>query len=270
MMRYRTLMVIIWLALLVRNLIDNVGTSITSEEEEEQNYLLTIQERNAPVYRPPSVTSTQTMVTAPATPRQVPSSRRPSSSTNTIPRRGFGLGSRDILPFHEEEQVVLDSNPWAHHPATMMRERNLKTPTSISSLRLTSSSPKPPPESTSNSSSVTATPHNRLVYTPTSSNHEPFHALGPATKRAIEYLQSELIALNERVDDLRRELIERDKQRLIQFKKNEQSITTNTTTTTNNNNNEDNNYGWKWVMKVGCMLHINLSNLFTLFFCRLC
>ncbi|KAG0764980.1 hypothetical protein G6F33_002109 [Rhizopus arrhizus] len=225
------------------------GTSITSEEEEEQNYLLTIQERNTPVYRPPSVTSTQTMVTAPATPRQLPSSRRPSSSMNTIPRRGFGLSSRDTLPFHEEEQVVLDSNPWAHHPAAMMRERNLKTPTSISSLRLTSSSPKPPPGSTSNSSSVTATPHNRLVYTPTSSNHEPFHALGPATKRAIEYLQSELIALNERVDDLRRELIERDKQRLIQFKKNEQSITTTNTTTTTTTTNEDNNDGWKWVIK---------------------
>ncbi|KAF7730398.1 hypothetical protein EC973_002204 [Apophysomyces ossiformis] len=38
-------------------------------------------------------------------------------------------------------------------------------------------------------------------------------ALGPATKRALEALQAEIIALNERIDGLRQELVDRDQRR---------------------------------------------------------
>lgn len=184
------------------------------------------------------------MVTAPGTPHQLPSSRRPSSSMSSVPRRGLQMSSRDILTntFHEqEEEHLMDGNPWAQHP--IMKERNTRTSASANSVRLSSPSPRPNfGPGSSNSSSVTATPHNRPLYTPTS-NHEPFQALGPATKRAVELLQSEVVTLNERIDDLRKELVERDKHRLIQFKKSERS-----NDKSNSNNTEDD--GWKWVIKV--------------------
>ncbi|KAI9277875.1 hypothetical protein BY458DRAFT_504309 [Sporodiniella umbellata] len=216
-------------------------TSIASEDEEEQNYLRTIRQRNTPTYnhRPPSVASTQTMVTAPGTPHQFPSLRRPSSSMS-MSRRGLQMTGRDLLTnsFQEEEQHLMDGNPWAQHP--IMKERNAKTPTTTSSVRLSSPSSRPyfRPGS-SNSSSVTATPHNRPTFTPTS-NHEPFQALGPATKRALELLQNEVVTLNERIDDLRKELVERDKHRLIQFNKSEKP---------KDKDNSCENDGWKWVIK---------------------
>ncbi|CEG81199.1 hypothetical protein RMATCC62417_15426 [Rhizopus microsporus] len=148
---------------------DMDDTSIASEDEEEQNYLRNIQERTTVMNRrPASVASTQTMVTAPATPRQAPTTLRPPSSMS-MTRRGLQI-NRDLLPnsFNEhEENQLIDGNPWAQHPA--IKERNLRTPTSASSLRLPSPSARPSFVASSNSSSVTATPQNhRLVYTPTS------------------------------------------------------------------------------------------------------
>ncbi|CAO3694914.1 unnamed protein product [Rhizopus microsporus] len=240
---------------------DMDDTSIASEDEEEQNYLRNIQERATVMNRrPASVASTQTMVTAPATPRQAPTTLRPPSSMS-MTRRGLQI-NRDLLPnsFNEhEENQLIDGNPWAQHPT--IKERNLRTPTSASSLRLPSPSARPSFVASSNSSSVTATPQNhRLVYTPTSSHHESFHALGPATKRALESLQNEIVALNERIDDIRRELVERDKQRTLQYRKTNPSSNdidtnnnSNRNTSNNNNNNNNNNNseddGWKWVIK---------------------
>lgn len=98
------------------------------------------------------------------------------------------------------------------------------------------------------SSSVTATPHLReqSVYTPTDSRpasrsqYTSVVALGPATKRALESLQQEIIALNDRIDDLRRELVERDKQRAVRKKSDDEEEESDDTM-------DD---GWKWVIKV--------------------
>lgn len=120
-----------------------------------------------------------------------------------------------------------------------------------------------PVPGSSTSSSVTATPQlhhivpgDRSVYTPTDSRsvsrtqsrydtsqqYTSVVALGPATKRALESLQNEIIALNERIDDLRKELVERDRQRAIKRKSDTEEET--------ESESDDMGDGWKWVIKV--------------------
>lgn len=147
------------------------------------------------------------------------------------------------------------------------------------------------------SSSVTATPQlintnsinntnneSRMVYTPTTSrsnsrsqirfgtqNTDPNHrtlfsdpqytsvvALGPATKRALESLQNEVIALNDRIDDLRRELVERDKQRAIKNKSDDEH---------SSGSDDDIGDGWRWVIKAAIKYAgVNLMTALILFF----
>ncbi|KAG2229868.1 hypothetical protein INT48_005144 [Thamnidium elegans] len=137
-----------------------------------------------------------------------------------------------------------------------------------------------PVPGSSTSSSVTATPqlHNmapgdRSVYTPTDSRsvsrtqsrydtsqqYTSVVALGPATKRALESLQSEIIALNERIDDLRKELVERDRQRAIKRKSDTEEET--------EPESDDMGDGWKWVIKAALKYaSVNLMTGFILFF----
>ncbi|KAI8993447.1 acyl CoA binding protein-domain-containing protein [Pilobolus umbonatus] len=115
-----------------------------------------------------------------------------------------------------------------------------------------------PIHNSSESSSVTATQSNlhnsegrayvdnRHIPSPFSDNHtvRPINdqnystssALGPATKRALESLQNEIIALNERIDDLRKELVERDKKRSVK-------------PTSLVEPDDDIGDSWKWVFK---------------------
>ncbi|KAI8143285.1 hypothetical protein BJV82DRAFT_612200 [Fennellomyces sp. T-0311] len=62
-------------------------------------------------------------------------------------------------------------------------------------------------------------------------------ALGPATKRALDTLQAEILALNERIDGLRQELVERDRRRPVDVEEEEAD---------DGNERWD---GWKWVVK---------------------
>ncbi|KAI9334851.1 acyl CoA binding protein-domain-containing protein [Pilaira anomala] len=138
-----------------------------------------------------------------------------------------------------------------------------------------------PVPGSSASSSVTATPQlnhtvsNRNLYTPTTTDSRPVSqlryidpnqpytsvALGPATKRALESLQNEIIALNERIDDLRKELVERDRQRAIRKKSDtEEGEETESDI-------EDIGDGWKWVIKAALKYaSVNLMTGFILFF----
>ncbi|KAG1460353.1 hypothetical protein G6F56_005969 [Rhizopus delemar] len=127
------------------------------------------------------------MVTAPGTPRQFPTPR-PSSSMSAT-RRGIQTSGRDLLlnTFDEEEEEErMSSNPWVQQP----RERQLRTPTS--SLRLPS---------------------------PSLSGSHGFYPPGSAIKQAIESLKNEITGLNKRVDDLRTEVVERDRKKPSQSKK---------------------------------------------------
>jgi hypothetical protein len=67
-------------------------------------------------------------------------------------------------------------------------------------------------------------------------------ALGPATKRALENLQQEIVALNSRIDELKDELIERNTAR--------QRRTTNDKPTSDSGSDDDNWDTWRWVLKV--------------------
>ncbi|CAO3666994.1 unnamed protein product [Rhizopus stolonifer] len=192
----------------------------SSEDEEEQHYFRNLQ-NNPPVRRQPSVGSIQTMVTAPDTPRQLPTLRPPSSMSAT--RRGIQTSGRDLLlnAFDEEEEEErMSSNPWAQQP----RERHLRKPTG--SLRLPS---------------------------PSLSGSHGFHPHGSAIKQAIESLKNEIAGLNKRVDDLRTEVVERDRKKPSQSKKTEPT-----------KDSEDD--GWKWVIKAALKYAgVNLMTAFILF-----
>lgn len=62
--------------------------------------------------------------------------------------------------------------------------------------------------------------------------------LGPATKKALDSLQNEVIALNDRISDLRRELVKRDKQHVIKKKPDV------------GDKSDDKKGGWHWIIKV--------------------
>ncbi|KAI8333085.1 hypothetical protein BC941DRAFT_435053, partial [Chlamydoabsidia padenii] len=96
-------------------------------------------------------------------------------------------------------------------------------------------------------------PHteNRLL---TDQQYTSVVALGPATKRALETLQAEIIALNERIDGLRQELMDRDQ---LDIKKPQSARKGDT------DDNEVWN-AWKWVLKAA--LKHTTVNLMTVFF----
>lgn len=81
-------------------------------------------------------------------------------------------------------------------------------------------------------------------------------ALGPATKRALESLQNEVIALNDRIDDLRRELAERDK---LQRAKSNKDQDSGGDGDVDDDDDSDSSYdmgdGWRWVIKVCIQCH---------------
>ncbi|KAH8549680.1 acyl CoA binding protein-domain-containing protein [Umbelopsis sp. PMI_123] len=66
-------------------------------------------------------------------------------------------------------------------------------------------------------------------------------ALGPATKRALENLQHEIVSLNSRIDDLKEELVERNTIR--------QRRTKSSNSTSEAGSDDDNWDTWRWVLK---------------------
>ncbi|KAI9010319.1 hypothetical protein CLU79DRAFT_462876 [Phycomyces nitens] len=90
--------------------------------------------------------------------------------------------------------------------------------------------------------------------------------LGPATRRALEALQKEIVALNGRIDDLRQELVERDHrtQRNPVVLADSSGVIEKKPIKESENNGEGWE-GWRWVLKVrragySIELHIKLLN----------
>lgn len=141
--------------------------------------------------------------------------------------------------------VPLDTNPWAppipHAGSSLSQSMANDSSSSDDDDRVTSSLSRPRSRTTSprqqqqqqrasligrlpafqgspaysTSSSATATARN-TQHLRTSNRATPelsVISLGPVTKRALESLQAEVIALNARIDDLRKELTDRDQQR---------------------------------------------------------
>jgi cytoskeletal protein RodZ len=132
----------------------------------------------------------------------------------------------------DDLSVLSNQNPWSQ---------------SVRQLRKTASStylkhhPSPSPTfqiytplASSRASSVTITQSNLRISSPT--NHQTQPAV--EAQQTLERLQSEVISLNDRVDDLRRELVERNKPRILPKKSDDET------------ESDDLGESWKWVIKV--------------------
>lgn len=200
---------------------------------EERAYLRDIQQqrqyyqRRQSSLRPPSAASTQiSAITAPSTPLG-----RPNSAISNRIRRPPVL-----LQGGDDDSVILDPNvnPWVssstkdidprqQQQQQQQRRESLLTPSfdptsplehrRESFNRLVSSSspsyPTAPSPFVSNPSSparsnITATQEQEQQGT--HGTNTSVVSLGPATRRALETLESEIIALNERIDGLKQEL----------------------------------------------------------------
>lgn len=80
--------------------------------------------------------------------------------------------------------------------------------------------------------------------------------LGPATKRALQSLQSEVIALNGRLDGLKSELLETETRDIVPKSKNSRLIVSARSKQASSDNSQESgddersSEGWKWVVKV--------------------
>lgn len=132
-------------------------------------------------------------------------------------------------------------NPWVLHPSTRQYRMDEVPPMQQRDSQQDLSALYRSPMSTT-SSSATATQQQYLsLNSQQQQQQQQQHeqtVLGPATKRALEALQQEIEALNERINGLRKELVARDtasaSKRLAK-------------PTQASNGSED---GWKWVFKV--------------------
>ncbi|KAG0170244.1 hypothetical protein DFQ28_004681 [Apophysomyces sp. BC1034] len=102
-------------------------------------------------------------------------------------------------------------------------------------------------------------PENRLL---SNQQYTSVVALGPATKRALEALQSEIVALNERIDGLRQELVDRDQRRSIS-----RQPCPSGSLSDDRSGEEDGAWeGWQWVFKAAAKhAAIHLLTAFILF-----
>lgn len=249
---------------------DQDESSVGSAEAEERAYLRQVQ-RSTPIMnrrpmpppqqqkarwqheqRPSSRASSQSgrmsMMTAPSELRRLSISSSNNSTTlrpvsAASARSGFGMSKRDGVQQRTAKRELYEDNfddsvnPWVLHPSSRqyrmepvpsMQQR--ESPQDLSALYRS-------PMSTT-SSSATAT-QQQYVSLSSQQQHEQT-VLGPATKRALEALQQEIEALNERINGLRKELVARDSassasKRLVK------------SSTAASNGDED---GWKWVYKV--------------------
>ncbi|KAI9032920.1 hypothetical protein CLU79DRAFT_728762 [Phycomyces nitens] len=211
------------------------------------------------------------------------------------------------LPRLFQETFDDKSNPWAQQPSqqryrvdhsssedSIDDQNNLRAAiasASMTSPMITSQRTRPPGGSpiqgSSATSSVTATPTSvaRPFLTQRASSRAqersfdprlPSDAsfsmisLGPATKRALESLQAEIIALNERIDDLRQELVERNKESvnrtLTRDKKPSVVRDRNEDEEEDEEDDEEVWEGWRWVIKAAAKhAAVNLLTTLVLF-----
>lgn len=270
--------------------------------------------------RPSSVTSIQTMVTAPSTPRQSPILARSSSVTNSIRSNLLGQNENreyekhsehmtrndlNVLPNKLSFNVEFDDtilaeagvNPWQY----LSDKTNHPKPTTTQTMNQYAFDTNQPKKSkydqrnlpnvvlNTATDDVTATAHfnhhfcdnttncnqnrndmtNRNVYVSTSTisgqenesllpssrygrtlpNNEPSFnpkvTLGPDAKRMLDNLQSEVGVLNDRINELRQELVERGKHQVVNNKKSDASYQSG-----------DKKGRWHWIVKVAISINI--------------
>jgi hypothetical protein len=198
------------------------------------------------------------MMTAPSELRRLSQSSSSARSVNLRPvsvasNRSNNRTTNNARPARElyDENFDDSVNPWDLHPSARQYKIDVNNNNNIpATSRSNSTQPSEigniyrSPISTS--SSVTATQYNNSVTTeryalgrPISEQQQQMQ-LGPATKRALESIQHEIEALNERINGLRKEIVDRDR-----------SIRKSTNLSPAKRSDfplpED---GWRWVFKV--------------------
>ncbi|EPB83888.1 hypothetical protein HMPREF1544_09342 [Mucor circinelloides 1006PhL] len=252
---------------------DEDESSMGSAEAEERAYLRQVQ-RSTPMMnrRPPppsqqrarwqeqrsssrasSQSGRMSMMTAPSELRRLSISSSNSTPLRTVSaasgRSGLDMnkltGIQQRMASNNKSDLYEDNfddsvNPWVLHPSTRQYRMDEAPPMQQRDSQQDLSALYRSPMSTT-SSSATATQQQYLSLNSQQQQQQQQHeqtVLGPATKRALEALQQEIEALNERINGLRKELVARDtasaSKRL-------------TKPTQASNGNED---GWKWVFKV--------------------
>ena len=208
-------------------------SSISSAEAEEIKYLRQVER---------SIPQRTNMITNKPSPQQ--QQKRPLRSSSRASSQYSGHMSMMTAPTelrsHSSQSNTRrrydfdDSiNPWELHPAHHIKPNHNQQQEYRSPM--------------STSSSVTATQYNQSVTggfvlgnrstaTGELQQQQQQVMLGPATKRALESIQAEIEALNERINGLRDEIVDRDTNHRSR-------VTTNRKPTVP----ED---GWKWVIKV--------------------
>lgn len=197
--------------------------------------------------RPPSAASTQiSAITAPSTPLG-----RPNSAISNRIRRPPVL-----LQGEADDPVILDPNvnPWVSSsskdtdPRQHPRREPLLSPPFESTLEqqrpeslnhlVSSSSPSYPTTAPSPFVSHPSSPARSNITATQEQGTTSVVSLGPATRRALETLEAEIIALNERIDGLKQEL---------------RANITNTASSSSTgprNKKRAGQWPWRWIVKV--------------------
>jgi hypothetical protein len=164
------------------------------------------------------------MMTAPSELRRLSQSSSSAQSINLRPVSSLTANRRTRYDDSFDDSV----NPWVLHPSTRQFKGGGNEDQEQDNVYRS-------PLSTS--SSVTATQYNNSErYALGGRSSEQQVSLGPATKRALESIQHEIEALNERINGLRKEIVDRDTRK-----------SNNTPIVKKSSLPED---GWKWVIKV--------------------
>lgn len=209
------------------------------------------------------------MMTAPSELRRLSQSSSSAASVNLRPvsvasNRSSNNNRKNVNTTRPRElygENFDDSvNPWDLSPSA----RQYKIDLSNSNIPTTASTSQPnstqPSEADgiiyrsplSPSSSVTATQYNNSSVAIESYSLGRHHSslepqqqvqLGPATKRALESIQHEIEALNERISGLRKEIVERD----LSIRKSSTNLSSAKKSSSSSSLPED---GWRWVFKV--------------------
>lgn len=216
-------------------------SSVGSTEAEELAYLRQV-ERATPTRRQPAArvwrgggggsrASSRASSTGQLSMRTAPTEfgRLSQSSSRSGDIRPMSVPSNNVRRRVYDENFDESVNPWVMQSSSMQYTSN--RPGSSSQQDIYRSP-------VSASSSVTATQYNNSVaserFALGGRSLDQHVLLGPATKRAIESIQLEIEALNERINGLRKEIVDRDSKRNLP-KKPKYTV------------QEE---GWKWVIKV--------------------
>ncbi|KAI7894561.1 uncharacterized protein EV154DRAFT_414844, partial [Mucor mucedo] len=177
---------------------DTTDTDDTSnqEEDEEQDYLRDIQNiRRTSLQRPPNNYRSQRPASYPKSPSQSP-----------IPQQRYG-----ISPVDRNQPNPSPAYGTSSFVTTVTQQKNMPFYDNSQSIHAHM-------QPASNHSGSSSEP--LLSYTNDTSNDRQQHnasiiSLGTTTKKALEALNQEIIALNGRIDDLKKDLVERDKKMAI-------------------------------------------------------